>query len=304
MASIHDGHRERLRQRYQDHGADSFTDHELLELLLTYAIPRRDTNETAHLLLKRFGSLSGVVTASPEQLQTVSGIGRAAAQYLHLQGTLQRRIALRRLTQRNGKLLLNTPNRTARYAELLLRQETNERMFVLCLSAQRTLLSARPVGSGSLSEMTIYPRTIVELAILQHAHSVILVHNHPSGDPTPSQADADTTESIRARSKASTFRCSTTSSSATAICTALRRRRCCIRSASRSKCSPPGIIPCAVRNRRLPSPSLWRSITAHRRAAQRSARWQTKPCRPTWPAGLSFLFPTLRRPAPPTRSGR
>lgn len=198
MASIHDGHRERLRQRYQDHGADSFTDHELLELLLTYAIPRRDTNETAHLLLERFGSLSGVVTASPEQLQTVSGIGRAAAQYLHLQGTLQRRIALRRLTQRNGKLLLNTPNRTARYAELLLRQETNERMFVLCLSAQRTLLSARPVGSGSLSELTIYPRTIVELAILQHAHSVILVHNHPSGDPTPSQADADTTESIRA----------------------------------------------------------------------------------------------------------
>ena len=197
MASIHDGHRERLRQRYLDHGADSFTDHELLELLLTYAIPRRDTNETAHLLLERFGSLSGVMAASPEQLQTVSGIGRAAAQFLHLQGTLQRRIALRRLTQRNGKLLLNTPNRTARYAELLLRQETNERMFVLCLSAQRTLLSARPVGSGSLSELTIYPRTIVELAILQHAHSVILVHNHPSGDPTPSQADADTTESIR-----------------------------------------------------------------------------------------------------------
>lgn len=198
MASIHDGHRERLRLRYQEHGADAFTDHELLELLLTYAIPRRDTNETAHLLLRRFSSLAGVMEASVEELQTVEGIGPAAAQYLHLQGTLQRRIALRRLTQRNGRLLLNTPNRTARYAELLFRQEKNERMYVLCLNAQRTLISARPVGSGSLSELTIYPRTIVELAILQHAHSIILVHNHPSGDPTPSQADADTTEAVRA----------------------------------------------------------------------------------------------------------
>lgn len=198
MASIHEGHRERLRLRYQEHGASAFTDHEMLELLLTYAIPRRDTNETAHLLLSRFSSLSEVFGAPIELLQSVAGVGPSAAQYLRLIGDLQGRIALRKLTQRNGRILLNTPSRTARYAELLLGHESNERMLVLCLNAQRALIGTIPVGSGSISELTVYPRTIVEQALLKRAHSVILVHNHPSGDPTPSQADMDTTEAVRA----------------------------------------------------------------------------------------------------------
>lgn len=198
MANLHDGHRERLRRRYQEHGADAFTDHELLELLLTYAIPRRDTNETAHLLLRQFGSLQGVFSAPAEQLQTVDGIGPQAAQFLTLINSMQARMALRQLMQRNGRILLNTPNRTARYAALLLRQERNETMYLLCLNAVRTLISAKPIGSGSIAELTVYPRVIVEQALLQRAHSVILVHNHPSGDPTPSQADADTTEAVRA----------------------------------------------------------------------------------------------------------
>ena len=198
MTGVHDGHRERLRQRYGALGPDAFADHELLELLLTYAIPRRDTNETAHLLLKRFGSLSGVLAAGLDELQSVSGSGPQAAQLIHLQAALERRAALRRLRTRNGRPLLNTPVRSARYAELLLRHEHSERLYALCLSTQLTLLCARPVGSGSLNELTVYPRTIVELALLQHAHCVVLAHNHPSGDPLPSQADAETTETVRA----------------------------------------------------------------------------------------------------------
>ena len=197
MENLHGGHRERLRRRYQEHGADAFSDHELLELLLSYAIPRRDTNETAHLLLRQFGSLAGVFAAPAEQLETVDGIGPQTAQYLNLIGSMHSRMALRRLMQRNGRILLNTPNRTARYAALLLQQERNETMYLLCLNAQRTLISAKRISSGSIAELTVYPRVIIEQALLQRAHSVILVHNHPSGDPTPSQADADTTEAMR-----------------------------------------------------------------------------------------------------------
>ena len=198
MAGIHDGHRERLRQRFSEHGPDVFADHELLELLLTYAIPRRDTNETAHKLLQRFGSLAGVFAADAASLQTVDGIGPAAAQLLQLEAAIRRRIALSGVPHRNGKPLLNAPHRAARYAELLLSQETDERMYALCLNAQRALLCAVAVGSGSVSELTVYPRTIVELAILRHAHGIILAHNHPSGDPLPSQPDIETTEAIRA----------------------------------------------------------------------------------------------------------
>jgi DNA repair protein RadC len=198
MAGIHDGHRERLRQRFSEHGPDVFADHELLELLLTYAIPRRDTNETAHKLLQRFGSLAGVFAADAASLQTVDGVGPAAAQLLQLEAAIRRRIALSGVPHRNGKPLLNAPHRAARYAELLLSQETDERMYALCLNAQRALLCAVAVGSGSVSELTVYPRTIVELAILRHAHGIILAHNHPSGDPLPSQPDIETTEAIRA----------------------------------------------------------------------------------------------------------
>jgi len=196
MTDIHAGHRERLRTRYDENGADAFADHELLELLLTYAIPRRDTNRTAHLLLQEFGSLGGVFSAAREDLMRIDGIGPTTAQMLQLVGDMHMRRELERIERRNGRYLLDSPLRTICYATSLFAAKRTEVMFVLCLNAQRVLIKKECVAIGSVTELIVYPQTILRIAITAGAHSVILLHNHPSGDPTPSKVDVETTHAI------------------------------------------------------------------------------------------------------------
>ena len=196
--SIHSGHRERIREQYQTHGAEAFLDHQFLELLLTYAIPRRDTNELAHLLLERFGSLESVVTAEIPQLMRVEGVGEHTAVFLRMQGDLFRRLRLRRLTDARGQIRLASPVDAARYAVSELSLHTYETVLAVCLNAKKVVQSAERILGGSLTEAQIYPRNIAEIALLRRAHGILLIHNHPSGDPTPSGADAETTVSVRA----------------------------------------------------------------------------------------------------------
>lgn len=196
--SVHSGHRERIREQYKMQGADSFLDHQFLELLLTYAIPRKDTNELAHLLLDRFGSLEGVVTAEVAQLLLVEGVGESTAVFLRMQGDLFRRLRLHRLADARGTIRLASPVEAARYAVSQLSLNTYETVLAVCLNAKKAVQSCERIISGSLSEAQIYPRNIAEVALLRRAHGVLLVHNHPSGDPTPSKADAETTESVKA----------------------------------------------------------------------------------------------------------
>jgi len=196
--SIHSGHRERIREQYRVHGAEAFLDHQFLELLLTYAIPRRDVNELAHLLLTRFGSLEGVVTAEVEQLRLVEGVGEGTAVFLRMQGDLFRRLRLRRLADARGGIRLTSPVEAARYAVSQLALHTYETVLAVCLNAKKAVQSCERILGGSLSEAQVYPRNIAEVALLRRAHGILLIHNHPSGDPAPSSADAETTESVRA----------------------------------------------------------------------------------------------------------
>ncbi len=196
--SIHSGHRERIREQYRSHGAEAFLDHQFLELLLTYAIPRRDTNELAHRLLARFGSLEGVVTAEIPQLMRIEGVGEGAAVFLRMQGDLFRRLRQHRLADAHGCIRLTSPVEAARYAVSELSLNTYEAVLAVCLNAKKAVQSCERMQSGSLSEAQIYPRNIAELALLRRAHGILLIHNHPSGDPTPSQADAEATEAVRA----------------------------------------------------------------------------------------------------------
>ena len=196
--SIHSGHRERIREQYRLHGAEAFLDHQFLELLLTFAIPRKDTNELAHRLLERFGSLEGVVTAEIPQLMQTEGIGEGAAVFLRMQGDLFRRLRLRRLADTRGTIRLASPADAARYAVAQLSLNTYETVLAVCLNAKKVVQSCERMADGSLAEAQIYPRNIAEIALLRRAHGILLIHNHPSGDPTPSRADEETTLSVRA----------------------------------------------------------------------------------------------------------
>lgn len=198
MASVHDGHRERLRARYAKNGLSGFTDHELLELLLTYAIPRRNTNEPAHLLLDRFGSINGVLHADMLQLMSIDGIGENAAIFLRLISDLQKRIALQKLEDPQGRIRLKTPYDVAKYGFALMASEPYEVVRLVCLNKSKYIISSDEMSAGSLTEARIYQRVLVENALLHRAHTVILLHNHPSGNPTPSQADDETTAAVKA----------------------------------------------------------------------------------------------------------
>jgi hypothetical protein len=139
---LHDGHRQRAKDRYRQLGADALADHELLELALFYAIPRQDTNETAHRLLKRFRSLQGVLQATPEELEKEEGVGRSAALLLCLIGDISRRARITSLPEK----ILNSPDRTGAYFMELLTGQKRELLYQVCLDGKGKLLTLHRQG--------------------------------------------------------------------------------------------------------------------------------------------------------------
>ncbi|MDR1620093.1 MAG: DNA repair protein RadC [Clostridiales bacterium] len=195
-SAMSEGHRQRLRQRYIANGIESFQDHEALELLLTYAIPRRDTNDIAHALLGRFGSLTNVLHADVGELTHIDGVGESVAVYLRLHGQLVSRV-MREGLQKKTKLQLNTPIAAASYAISLVDDKHYECVYVLSLDKNIRLLHAELLFTGTISEAPLYPRRVVENALLHRASAVMLVHNHPSGDPRPSGSDIQATQTVK-----------------------------------------------------------------------------------------------------------
>ena len=191
--ALHDGHRQRKKQRFLQHGLDSFADHEVLELLLFYAIPRRDTNETAHRLLEHFGTLKAVLTASVEELQKVEGVGESAAAFLHL---LQA-VGYRALRTAGDDTILNSVDSAGAYFQKLLRGERREVLYQVCLDAKGKVLSHKRLSSGTVSMAPVNVREVVENALYTDASGVLLAHNHPSGIALPSEDDRQITLQIR-----------------------------------------------------------------------------------------------------------
>jgi len=191
--SIHDGHRQRLKQRFLEEGLDNFTDIQVLELLLFYCIPRKDTNPIAHRLLDHFGGLSQVLEASPEQLQKVPGIGESAATFLSLITEVGRYYLVDRSTRER---ILNTIDDCGKYLVPFFFGRSKETVFLLCLDAKGKVLCCRFVGEGSVNSANISLRQIVEIALGVNASMVVLAHNHPSGVALPSGEDLATTKRI------------------------------------------------------------------------------------------------------------
>lgn len=183
-----------MRQRFELNGLEGFAPHEALELLLFYAIPRRDVNPLAHQLLKHFGSLDAVLRAAPAQLAQIPGIGKSAAALIALVQPLFRYAERER--QGEKPVLANYQDAKAFCAHLFA-GKTDEVLYVISLDAQGRVLRSTPVTHGTIDEVAIYPRKIVGDALLHNAHAVVLAHNHPSGVAEPSEADLLATQRLR-----------------------------------------------------------------------------------------------------------
>ena len=193
--SIHEGHRQRLKERFRSEGLDSFTDVQVLELALFYCIPRKDTNPIAHALLEHFGSLSQVLEASVEELQKVNGISENAAVYLSMLTQIGRYYLVDR-SQR--EVILPTIDKCGAYLVPYFFGRPTETVFLLCLDAKCKVLCCREVGQGSVNSAGISVRKIVETALGANATTVVMAHNHPSGLALPSPEDIQTTRRVAA----------------------------------------------------------------------------------------------------------
>lgn len=189
--NVHKGHRERLRQRFISEGLEGFEDHNILELLLFYSVPMKDTNEEAHRLIDTFGSLSNVFDADFDELCSVKGIGERSAALIKLVPELFRRYETDKVN--NQKTVLNTTDSVVRYVSAAFKGATTEKLYLLCLDSGCHILSFVPVSEGTINAAPVNTRRIMEIAIKSNAYSVILVHNHPSGCPAPSREDIDVT---------------------------------------------------------------------------------------------------------------
>lgn len=184
--NVHEGHRERLRRSFLENGAQSITDIQALELLLFYALPRRDTNVTAHLLLQRFGSLDGVFAASAEDLCEVEGVGEYAAALLLLVPELMKKA---RISKARELRQIRNSEDAGQYLLPFFMNEQDEVAYLLCLDNKRAVICCAEMGRGVVNSVDTSVRRMVEKALKVKAVSVILAHNHPNGIAMPSRED-------------------------------------------------------------------------------------------------------------------
>ena len=192
------GHRDRLRTRFAEAGADAMHDYELLELALFRSIPRRDVKPLAKALIKRFGDLGRVCSASLNQLTAIKGVSEKTALDLKLVQALGVRMAREQVS---GRPVISSWSALLDYLRAALQHATTEEFRVLFLDKKNRLVADEFQASGTVDHAPVYPREIVKQAIALDASAIILVHNHPSGDPTPSQADIEMTKRIRDAAK-------------------------------------------------------------------------------------------------------
>jgi len=193
IKSIHKGHRERVRQRYLEEGLDGFKDHEIIELLLFYCIPMKDTNDLAHRILKEFGTLHDLFEAHPRDIQNRCGVSLNTAVLLSLIAPLSRRYMKVRWGNRPK---LDTTSKAGSFAVSLFSGRVYECFYVISLDSHKNVNHATLVHEGTLNEAPVYPRIIVETALRHKADSIILAHNHPGGSLTASMADIEVTRKI------------------------------------------------------------------------------------------------------------
>ena len=194
------GHRERVRKKFLENGFNGLEDYEVLELLLFYVIPRKDTKAIAKELIKKFKTLANVLKADTLELKTINGLGDVAITFLKMMGALPARIYKDEL--KNQKLIKDDRNKITDKEVLLsflrnkIGYEDVEKFYVIYLSSSNEVIAFEESSSGTLDRSSIYPREIYKRVIMENAKSIIIAHNHPSGNTCPSKCDIDITNEI------------------------------------------------------------------------------------------------------------
>ncbi len=186
-------HRSRLRERFQKAGAEGMHDYELLELLLTFSIPRRDVKPVAKKLISTFGSLSGVLDAEQKELEKLNGVGSMSASLIHLVKELYSGYLAENMKKED---VLSSPEAVIDFSRIKLSGLSNEAFMVIYINVKNEVIDYALLQQGTLDNVAVYPRQVVETALSHHASGVILVHNHPSGNPMPSKEDKILTKEI------------------------------------------------------------------------------------------------------------
>jgi len=188
------GHRRRIKEKYEKAGMEGWLDYEVLELALSYAIPRRDTKTIAKELLSRFKTLNGVLDADRKELQCINGISKHSALFLKLLKDISILYVEKGIQKKD---LLSTPHLVFDYLKVSLKGSTDEEFKMLFLDSRNQLIAMEALKTGTVNRAIVFPRKIVERALYHHAVSVIIAHNHPAGSIEPSQEDQDITGAIR-----------------------------------------------------------------------------------------------------------
>ncbi|WP_439655586.1 RadC family protein [Sulfitobacter aquimarinus] len=188
-------HRQRLRARFMAGGADAMPEYELLELVLFRAIPRRDVKPLARALMDRFGDFNRVITASEARLRDISGVGDAVVTELKIVEAAAHRMARSKIMQTQ---ILSSWDALLDYCHTTMAHRETEQFRVLYLDRKNTLIGDEEQAKGTVDHVPVYPREVAKRALEFNASAVILVHNHPSGDPSPSQSDIDMTQKVNA----------------------------------------------------------------------------------------------------------
>lgn len=191
--SVHQGHRQRLKERFINHGLDSFDDHNVLELLLTFSVTRRDVNPLAHKLIDHFGSLSAVFDADYEALLDIDGVGENTASLIKLMPDIGRRY---QICKTSLERILTTTEQLGEYLLPRFFGHKDEVVYLMCLDAKNKVISCNLVSRGSVNAAHISTRSILTEALNHRATSVVLAHNHTSGMALPSKEDIVTTTKL------------------------------------------------------------------------------------------------------------
>ncbi len=191
--NMHAGHRLRMKKKFISQGADAFEDHTLLELMLYYIIPQKDTNEIAHKLIQKFGSFSGVFDAPVESLCEVSGITENGAVLIKLIPEIQRTYMRDKL---NNVKIINGTSEAKKFFATEFANAVSEKFMMLCLDSKNKILKCSKISEGSITATEVNIRKIAQEAMSVNAVSVILAHNHPGGRAIPSAGDVRMTKAI------------------------------------------------------------------------------------------------------------